>query len=236
MRHFRWKPLLILLLLFFSLAIANWYLHRPFSVTTFSAVRMGGVTVVIDAGHGGEDGGAVSSSGTVESGINLAIACKLDVLLHFYGVPTVMVRREDISIHDDSAKTLREKKRSDLNNRVQIVNETENGVLISIHQNIYSSPSLSGAQVFYADEESSLEWAKETQECLRQTLDPENGRQAARISDSIYLMKHITRPALLVECGFLSNPKEEADLLNDAYQTKIAVALAVSALSHYGTS
>ena len=228
--------MILLLLLFLFLTMASWYMHRPFSVTTFSSVRMGGATVIIDAGHGGEDGGAVSSQGTIESGINLAIACKLDDLLHLYGVSTVMIRREDISLHDDSAKTLREKKRSDLETRVQMVNETENGILISIHQNMYSSPNLSGAQVFYADEGSSMEWARVTQENLRKALDPENQRQAARISDSIYLMKHITRPGILVECGFLSNPEEEKRLSKDTYQTKIAVVLAASALSYYGAS
>jgi N-acetylmuramoyl-L-alanine amidase len=235
-KHFRCKPLLLLSFLLCALIVAYWNLHRPFSIVTFSSVRMGGVTVIIDAGHGGEDGGAVSSSGTIESGINLSIACKLDDLLHFYGVSTVMVRRADISLHDMSATTLREKKRSDLKKRVQLVNETENGVLVSIHQNIYSSAKLSGAQVFYANEESSLEWAMQTQECLRQTLNPGNSRQAAKISDSIYLMKHCTRPAILIECGFLSNPKEEADLLRDEYQIKIAAALAASALAYYGPS
>ncbi|MGI6497680.1 MAG: N-acetylmuramoyl-L-alanine amidase [Oscillospiraceae bacterium] len=236
MNHVRWKPLLFLGILFCVLIVAYWDLYRPFSVVTFSSVRMGGVAVIIDAGHGGEDGGAVSPSGTVESGINLSIACKLDDLLHFYGVPTVMVRREDISLHDTSADTIREKKRSDLKRRVQLVNETENGVLISIHQNIYSSSKLAGAQVFYADEASSLEWAVQTQECLRQTLNPKNKRQAAKIPDSIYLMKHCTRPAILIECGFLSNAKEESQLLQDTYQTKIAAALAASTLVYYGAS
>ena len=231
MKQFRWKPFLSLFLLFCLLAFTYWKLYQPFSVITFSTARAGGVTVVIDAGHGGEDGGAVSPSGTVESNLNLAIACKLDDLLHLYGVPTVMLRREDCSLHDDSASTLREKKRSDLKNRVQRINETENGVLISIHQNIYSDSSQSGAQVFYAQEDSSLEWATQTQEALRMVLNPNNQRTAAKISDSIYLMKHVTRPAILIECGFLSNREEEQKLLSDGYQTKIAMAIAAASFN-----
>ena len=233
MKSFRWKSVTVLFLLSSLLSFTYWKICQPFSVVTFSSVRMGGVTVVIDAGHGGEDGGAISPSGTVESGLNLSIACKLDDLLHLYGIPTVMLRREDCSLHDDSAVTLREKKRSDLKNRVQRINETENGVLISIHQNIYPDPSQSGAQVFYAQEESSFVWATQTQETLQMVLKPANQRSAAKIPDTIYLMKHVTRPAILIECGFLSNPEEEQKLLDDAYQTKIAMAIAAASFQEY---
>lgn len=234
MKRIRWKRLCLLLALAVLLSAANWHLCRPVLAEVFSPAGMEGVTVVIDAGHGGVDGGAVSSKGTVESGINLDIALKLDDLLHLYGVSTVMVRREDVSLHDDSAATIREKKRSDLQNRVKLVNETKNGVLLSIHQNIFSNAGQAGPQVFYADAETSLIWAKQTQAML-QTVTGGKARRAARISDSVYLMKHITKPAILVECGFLSNPREEANLQNDAYQTKLAAALAVSAMRHFKT-
>ena len=190
-------------------------------------VRFPGETVVIDAGHGGEDGGAVSISGVPESGINLAIALKLDQLLGLYGVDTVLLRTEDVSLHDSDAETLRQKKVSDLHNRVERIEAVENATLISIHQNTYSGSSkYHGAQVFYSNGELSLPLAQLTQQTLRQVLDPENGRVPTAIPDSVYLMKHITCRAILVECGFLSNPEEDLRLQDSGYQTKIASALA----------
>lgn len=236
MARIKWKAAFCAAAVILLVGGLLWVKNRPFAVTTFSSVRMGGVTVIVDAGHGGEDGGAVSEGGTVESQINLAIASKLDALLHLYGVSTVMVREDDRSIHDASAETLREKKRSDLKNRVALVNDTPNGVLISIHQNVYPDRNLSGAQVFYSDVGSSYDWAVLTQELLRTTLDESNHRKAAQISDTIYLMKNITRPAILVECGFLSHPEEEKKLQDSAYQTKIAAALMASSLQYYGGS
>ena len=191
-----------------------------------------GTTVVIDAGHGGEDGGAVSSAGTVESGLNLAIALRLDTVLALYGVDTVLLRTEDVSLHDPDAQTLREKKASDLRNRAEMVEAIPNALLVSIHQNTYAGSSrYHGAQVFYADAESSGDLARHVQEILRQALDPENTRQAAKLPGAVYLMDHITCPAILVECGFLSNPEEDALLRTAGYQTKLAAALASALLT-----
>lgn len=197
-------------------------------VQVLASVRGAEETLVIDAGHGGEDGGAVSLSGVPESGINLSIALKLDQLLGLYGTPATLLRSEDISLHDKSADTLRKKKVSDLHNRAAAVEAAENATLISIHQNIYTGAKYHGAQVFYSNEELSLPFARQTQELLRLALDPENGRVPAKIPDTVYLMNHITCRAILVECGFLSNPAEEQLLLTGEYQTKIATALAAS--------
>ena len=194
--------------------------------------QLQGTTVVIDAGHGGEDGGAVSSAGTVESGLNLAIALRLDAVLALYGVDTVLLRTEDVSLHDPDAKTLREKKASDLRNRAEMVEAIPNALLVSIHQNTYAGSSrYRGAQVFYADAESSGALAEHAQSILRQALDPENTRQAAKLPGAVYLMDHITCPAILVECGFLSNPEEDALLRTTGYQTKLASALASALLT-----
>ncbi len=182
--------------------------------------------MVIDAGHGGEDGGAVSISGVPESGINLAIALKLDHLMGLYGVETRVLRTSDISLHDSSAATLREKKVSDLHNRVAMIEETQNATLVSIHQNTFSSAKYHGAQVFYANGELSQSLAKLTQETLRLTLDLSNTRVPAKIPDTVYLMNHISCRAILVECGFLSNAEEDLKLQSSTYQTKIASALA----------
>lgn len=192
----------------------------------FSAARMAGGSVIIDAGHGGEDGGAVSISGVPESGINLAIALKLDHLLGLYGVQTKVLRTTDRSLHDSSATTLREKKVSDLHNRVTMIEATPNATLISIHQNTYQSAKYHGAQVFYTNGDLSLSFAKTTQETLKNVLDPSNTRVPTKIPDSVYLMKHVTCRAILVECGFLSNPGEDQKLQTPVYQSKIAAALA----------
>ena len=194
--------------------------------------QLRGTTVVIDAGHGGEDGGAVSSAGTVESGLNLAIDLRLDAVLALYGVDTALLRTGDVSLHDPDAQTLREKKASDLRNRAERVESIPNALLVSIHQNTYAGSSrYHGAQVFYADAERSQALAQHAQTVLRQALDPENTRQAAKLPGAVYLMDHVTCPAILVECGFLSNPEEDALLRTAGYQIKLAAALASALLT-----
>lgn len=202
------------------------------SASVVSYVRCKSHTLILDAGHGGEDGGAVSVSGVPESGINLSIVLKMDQIAGLYGVQTLLIRTSDTSIADSSAQTLREKKRSDLYNRVAIVNQTQGAVLISVHQNKHSRKSVHGAQVFFHNDAESQIWAQATQTLIRTTLDAENQRQAARISEQVYLMNHINCQAILVECGFLSNAEEELLLQSDGYQSKIAAILMSSYLTY----
>ena len=209
-----------------ALATAGYLVFWPSgSIQTAGPVDSGRPVLVLDAGHGGEDGGAVSLTGVPESQINLAIVQKLDLLLGLCGQSPVVLRQEDVSLHDPSADTLREKKASDLKNRVAMVEGTENGVLLSIHQNMFTDAKYHGAQVFYAPTQGSQEFAVFTQEVLRQAVDQANERQAKPIPDTVYLMNHITRPAILVECGFLSNPEEEGKLRSEGYQLQLAAAL-----------
>ena len=192
----------------------------PKAVETSVSVSAGKTVWVIDAGHGGEDGGAVAADGSKESDMNLAIARRLDALLVLLGEETRMTRTEDISIHDGSASTLREKKRSDLENRVELVNSTQGAILVSIHQNsLPSSKRTQGAQVFYGKKEWSAELANTVQRALNQTVN-------AGIDASIFLMKNVTAPAILIECGFLSNESETALLKSGEYQQKLAVVIA----------
>lgn len=196
-----------------------------------AAERPGRVrTLIVDAGHGGEDGGAVSLTGRFESQLNLEIARRVDQLCGLCAVPVRMLRQEDASLADPEAKTIRQKKVSDLKNRVSAVNETENALLLSIHQNFYEGKNPHGAQVFYRDAESSQPWAERLQSLLRERVDPDNTRTAVQVPDFVYLMKHIDCPAVLVECGFLSNPEEEERLASEGYQKKLALVLAVSGL------
>lgn len=187
--------------------------------------------LVLDAGHGGEDGGAVSLTGVAESQINLAIVLKLRDVLGLYGVDPVLLREEDISLHDTGAETLREKKRSDLKNRVAAVEAVENGALLSIHQNTYPSEKYRGTHVFYAPTEGSRELAEHFQNSIKTALQPDNGRAAKQIPDNVYIMNHITCPAVLIECGFLTNPEEEALLRSENYQRKLVTVIAAGWLT-----
>lgn len=183
-------------------------------------------TIVVDAGHGGEDGGAVGVNGSVEKDINLAIALALAEKLKASNFPVVLVRDGDYSMGDQTLNTVAERKRSDTKNRVQLVEETGDCLLISIHQNQFSQSQYSGAQMFYSpnnDESAQLA------ECIRQSvvnsLQPENTRQNKEAGEEIYLLTHCQVPGVLVECGFLSNPEEAQRLVQQEYQQDMASAI-----------
>ena len=187
--------------------------------------------LVLDAGHGGEDGGAVSLTGVPESQINLAIVLKLRDVLGLYGVDPILLREEDVSLHDEDAKTLREKKRSDLKNRVAAIDKAEGGALITNHQNTYPSGRYHGAHVFYAPTEGSRALAEHVQSSIRTALQPGNERAVKQIPSTVYIMNHITCPAILIECGFLTNPEEEALLRDEDYQRRLAAVIAAAWLT-----
>ena len=230
------KTSALALVLTLAIGTAIFFFQPPAADSAFAPARFTGDVVVIDAGHGGEDGGAVSISGAIESQINLAIALRLDQVLGLYGVNTVLLRDTDISLHDSDANTLRQKKVSDLHNRVEAIEALENPVVISIHQNTYPSSQYHGAQVFYANGDLSLSLAQITQSVLKQALDPDNNRKPTAVPDSVYLMNHISCRAILVECGFLSNAQEDMLLQSAGYQTKLAAALAGAYLSYQETT
>ena len=196
-------------------------------IAAFAPERIAPRVWIIDAGHGGEDGGAVGADGTKESELNLAIARRLDALLTFLGEETRMTRTSDVSIHSEGASTLREKKRSDLENRVKAVNDTQGAILVSIHQNsLPSSKRTHGAQVFYGKREGSAGLANAVQLALNRTVNAGNEKTEKAIDSSIFLMKNVTAPAILIECGFLSNENETALLKSAEYQQRLAVVVA----------
>lgn len=198
-----------------------------------SAIAVSSVTaesasvIVIDAGHGGEDGGALSVSGIRESGINLEISLRLNDMLHFLGAQTRMIRTADVSVYTEG-NTIAAKKVSDIKNRVALVRNTPNAVLISIHQNQFPEEKYRGAQVFYAAGSEDL--ANALQSALIAQVDPKNHR-ACKPAKDIYLMEHVSCPAALIECGFLSNYAEEQLLRDPTYQKKLAAAIAGSLLT-----
>jgi N-acetylmuramoyl-L-alanine amidase len=187
-------------------------------------------TLVIDAGHGGEDGGAVSPGGVVESEINLDIALRLDALMALFGHKPVMTRVSETLVYPESAVTTRARKAADQKSRLTRIRATPNALLVSIHQNKYTTPKPFGAQVLYAPTPHSEEIAKDMQSLLVSALNPRNYRTAEKISDSIYIMNNVTCPAILIECGFLSNPAEEALLRSERYRLKVASVIAAGVL------
>ena len=187
-------------------------------------------TIVIDPGHGGVDGGAVSCTGIPESRFNLEISLRLRDILHFLGYETLMIRTKDISVYTEGS-TIAAKKMSDLKQRLRIISDARNPVLVSIHQNAFPDGRYSGAQVFYADTSGSRELAGSLQKELVSVLNP-SSRRKEKQCNGVYLMEHIPCTGVLIECGFLSNPGEEARLRRGDYQKKLCAVIACS-LSKY---
>ncbi len=184
-----------------------------------------GHVLVIDAGHGGEDGGAVASDGTLESDVNLIVALRLEALARFCGVETRMTRRtRELDYPPELTKTA-QRKTWDQHRRAELANATPGAVLVSIHQNKYPDPRPHGPQVLYAADEESRGFGEAAHALLTQALYPENRRVAAPARKEIYLLRAAECPAILAECGFLSNPEEAARLAEPDCQKRIALAL-----------
>lgn len=191
------------------------------SVPTVS-LPVSGKTIVIDAGHGKPDEGAESSSGTTEAETNLKIALKLQNLLEQSGSSVVLTRSDENAIYDMDAKTLRQKKISDIHNRVKIGNESSADIFVSIHLNKIPQQQYDGWQTFYKEgNKNGQKLATSIQNNLNKAIPKENNRVAKTI-DNIYIIKHVEIPIAIVECGFLSNPEEEKLLLQDEYQNRLA--------------
>ena len=199
-----------------------------------AALLGSGTTVVLDAGHGGEDGGATGVSGTSEAALNLEISLRVRDLLRLCGVQVSMIRETDTAVYSDGCRTIAEKKVSDIKNRTSMVNQTEQPLLLSIHQNsMPQHPAVHGAQVFSNPQEPAAGLAQSIQQALNLTVNNGNEKTAKAIGDSVYLMKHITCPGVLVECGFLSN-SHEAQLLRQPEQQKRLAAAIVAGYLNFG--
>ena len=181
-------------------------------------------TLVLDAGHGGIDGGAISDSGLKESDINLQIALKTEALVRFLGIDTVMTRETDTDNSDNKAYS----EHDNLVQRAKLANSTENAVLISIHQNKFPSAVVSGAEVMYSDNDDSKALGLITQDNLVALLDSSNRRVARPAPKELLLTSSVECPTILVECGFMSNPQEVQKLASNDYQLKLAAILAGS--------
>lgn len=190
-------------------------------------------TFIIDAGHGGIDGGALGVDGTYEKDINLEISLKLNELLKSYGFNTVMIRDSDCSVHSNHAKTVREIKVSDIHNRMSVMENTDNCIFISIHQNSYNSSKYWGTQVFYSpNTPESKDLAGEIQQSVVSLLQKDNTRQIKECGKSVYLLYYAKKPAVLVECGFITNYNDLELLKSEEYQRKMAFCIADGILNY----
>lgn len=211
--------------LIFALAVLAGLLFAGDKVRTYVSVQQENVRrnlVVLDPGHGGRDPGKVGAQGEQEKDINLAISLKVKERLEKDGMEVVMTREKDVMLADEDASN---KKLEDLNNRIRIINERQPAVAVSIHQNSYSDASVKGAQIFYFTHSDK---GKQAAEALQKELlefDQENTRKI-KANDTYYLLKKTEVPTVIVECGFLSCPEEAALLTDEAYQEKLAEAIA----------
>ncbi len=235
-----WIPLKFLLfLIIFTLIAAGFsFLAKRYGTPTQAVQNQPErkkFCVVLDAGHGGEDGGAVSGSGIYEKDLNLAITKKLATLLETNGVEVVMTRTEDILLYDRNVDYHGRKKALDLAARRKIAEETPDCLFVSIHMNAYPLPQYSGLQVWYSPHhETSRLVAQQIQNEIQTYLQPQNNRKIKSATAAIYLLHHLQCPAVLVECGFLSNPQEAELLSNEEYQNELAFFLFLAIMGANG--
>ncbi len=191
-----------------------------------AATVMVSKTIIIDAGHGGFDGGAVANDGTPEKDINLQIAIKLSEFLKLHGYEVIMTRTEDTGTESDSSASIAERKKSDMKERLRIINENEDAIFVSIHLNKFTTSSAVGAQVFYStNHPDSKVLGQAVQQTVKVLLQPDNERTIKKGTKSTYLLYNAKIPAVIVECGFLSNSRELELLKTEEYQSKMAFAI-----------
>lgn len=231
--------ILILLCGVFIAGIGAFFPQEAISLPTDAGVGLDAgnaentVTIVIDAGHGGEDSGTQSADGLYEKDVNLEIAQLLDTMLRANGISTVMTRSEDILLYDRNADYRGHKKMLDLATRRKIAEETENAVFVSIHMNAFPESKYRGLQVFYSpNHPQAMTLASVIQHDAQSYLQPDNNRKIKSSTSAIYLLDRLECPAVLIECGFLSNPDEAALFATDQYRKEVAFVIFSSLISY----
>ena len=189
--------------------------------------------IILDAGHGGIDGGCSSANGDVEKNINLAILLDLQALLRASGYEVIATRETDVSIHDAGVEGIANQKSSDMDNRLALFNSVDDAICLSIHQNQFTDPKYSGAQMFYSDTNSESDvLAQELQDQFVAFLQPDNKREIKLCGKELFLCYFSNNPTVMAECGFLSNPEEAALLVTEEYQRKVAFTLYAALVQH----
>lgn len=224
---------IILLLSFFILMISA---AGNIAVNTSSDISDNLPVIVIDPGHGGEDGGAVSDNGVLEKDINLSIANDTSALFYLLGFDILRTRKNDMAL-DSGEDTIRKRKVSDMKKRLEIFNSSKENTIISIHQNKFSESKYHGSQIFYSPNNSkSKQLADSIKYSVKGLLQPDNERECKKADGGIYLLKNTNNPAIIVECGFISNEEECNHLLNKQYQKQMAFSITAGFLSYYNTN
>ena len=229
------KSIIAIITAFLIILSAMLYLTfmANFSAAEASSMPITQKTVIVDAGHGGDDGGAIGIDGTVEKDINLDIALKLEKILKFYGFNVIMTRTQDVMTCDDGLDSLRKRKISDIHNRFELMRKNPDAIFISVHQNKFEDSSQHGTQVFYSgNDERSKELAEAIQTSVTLTLQRKNERVVKKSGSGIYLLYHAKIPAVLVECGFISNSDEVKKLKDESYRMKLAILIADGLLKY----
>lgn len=237
MRVKRWmRQRLLLIGLLVSGIVLIWGIHVNIGhIPAMGEAQKQAHVLVLDAGHGGIDGGAVAEDGTVEQDINLSIVTTSRDLAGFLGIPVVLTRSDQQSLDYNPDQTIRQNKVADIHAREQLVKQQSNPVFVSVHLNKFSDASYSGAQTFWSKNNTEgQQLAESIQQTLTDGLHPERVRKAKAAENSIYLMKQLTCPAVIVECGFLSNAEDVAKLKESAYHTKLAVCIIGGYQNQYG--
>lgn len=227
----RLTPQFVLLGIIAVIAIFGYVKSEIISVNTTAEPSY---TVIVDAGHGGFDGGASASDGTVEKDINLNIAQKVSAILRLNGYNVIMTRDSDTGTEDDSSAAIAKRKKSDLTNRLQLMRDNTDAIFVSVHLNKFTTSSANGAQVFYTKNyKQAYDLANCVQSSIKKHIQPENMRVVKQGTDSTYLLKNAAVPAIIIECGFLSNADELEKLKNDDYQSQMAIAICAGIMDFY---
>lgn len=196
------------------------------TIATTSDINQNDLVLILDAGHGGLDGGCSAADGSVEKSINLNIMLSVRDLSKLFGYNVETTRDTDKSIHDKGITGIKNQKISDMENRLELFNKYNNSICVSIHQNTFSDSKFNGAQMFYSDKnETSEQFATIMQQQFVANLQPDNKREIKLCGKELYLCYYCDNPAVMVECGFLSNPEEAAKLTTTDYQKKVAFTI-----------
>ena len=230
------KILKIVLTVFLIIFVFSFTLNKKENNDYIETVSLpvSGKIIVIDAGHGVPDEGAEAADGTTEAETNLKIALKLQNLLEQSGCTVILTRSDENAIYDIDSQTLRQKKISDIRNRVKIGNESSADIFVSIHLNKIPQQQYDGWQTFYNKKsEEGRKLATSIQNNLNEAIQKENKRVASKI-ENIYIINNVEIPTTIVECGFLSNPEEEKNLLDDSYQNRLAWGIYNGIINYFG--
>lgn len=211
----------------FSSMLVTFFSEIAPKKSTYTFSKASPPLVIIDAGHGGEDCGAIGKNGCFEKDINLSMSKKLSSILSGIGIKNILTRNSDILLYDKNSDYIGQKKHLDMQERLKIVNSYQNVIFVSVHQNAFPEEKYSGFQIYFSpNSQSSQIIAQKLEEAVRLQIQPSNKRKAKSSAGNIYLLDRLECPAVLLECGFLSNPNECELLCSEEYQNRMCAVIA----------